>query len=254
MIPLNRTNKTPSVLLNRGHTATQENRETYIRNRDAYDSGELKFSINKNIYGSQEVRNALRALQHDKCCYCEQKTSPGRIDHFRPKGAVRQDKGSDRLHPGYYWLAYQWDNLVFACEACNLKKSDYFPLEEPAKRAMNHLDPLASESPLLLNPYHETDLSEHLTFAGSACKPETKRGRVTVAVLRLNRPELQDRRLYELGRLAILCEVVRDAGLSHAVRRDATCAIQSFRRPEAPYSAMARDFLRAAHGYSEDVT
>ena len=123
MIHLDKPNETPPVLLNRGTVATQQDCEAYVGNPAAYGPGELKF--NEKIYGSSEVRNALRTLQHDKCCYCESKhsaTSAGRIDHFRPKGAVRQDKGSDKLHPGYYWLAYRWDNLVLACEKCNGEK------------------------------------------------------------------------------------------------------------------------------------
>lgn len=242
------------MLLNRGNTATRQDCEAYIENRAAYDSGELKFNINKNIYGTQKVRNTLKALQHAKCCYCEQKTSPGRIDHFRPKGAVRQVKGGDKLHPGYYWLAYRWDNLVLACETCNLKKSDYFPLEEPGKRARNHLDPLTSELPLLLNPYAETDLSEHLTFVGPACEPKTKRGRETVTVLELNRLELQETRQSVLSQLALLCVVVRDPGLSDVVRRKARREIESFGRPEAHYSAMARAYLSTAHAYSGNIT
>ena len=257
MIHLYKPNDVPPVLLNRGHTATQQNCEAYIGSPAAYDSGKLKFDISENIYGSPQVRDALSMLQHDKCCYCESKpsaTSAGRIDHFRPKGAVRQNKGSNRLYPGYYWLAYRWGNLVLACEKCNLRKSDYFPLEDPGQRARNHLDPLDRESPLLLNPYAETDLSEHLTFDGSACEPRTERGRVTVTVLGLNRPELQEDRLSVLNRLAILCAVVRDPGICDVLRRRARLAIASFTRADAPYSAMAWDYLSAIDEDTEDTT
>ena len=257
MIHLDRPKKAPLVLLNRGNAATQKDREAYIRNRAAYDSGKLKFEINESIYGSAEVRNALRTLQHDKCCYCESRpypTSVGRIDHFRPKGAVRQDKESHRLYPGYYWLAYRWGNLVLACETCNLRKSDYFPLEEPGKRTRNHLALLDRESPLLLNPYDETDLSEHLTFDGPACEPGTERGRVTVTVLGLNRPELQEERHCVLNQLKLLCAVVHDPGASDALRRRARLAKDSFARPDAPHSAMARDYLNAVPEYTDDTT
>ena len=179
-------------------------------------------------------------------------TSPGRIDHFRPKGAVRQSKGSDRVHPGYYWLAYQWDNLVFACEDCNLKKSDYFPLEDPGHRARNHLDDLDRESPLLLNPYVETDPGAHLTFDGSACQPRTARGRMTVTSLKLNRPILQEERLRLLRVLECLCDVVRDPNTCDTLRRRTRLTVDSLARPDAPYSAMARDYLSAVNAEIEN--
>ncbi len=112
MIRLNRSNPSPLVLRKRGTKATQQDCEAYGRAPAAYRSGARGFEIIKSIYGSQKVRDALKTLQHDKCCYCESRsfaTSAGRIDHFRPQGAVRQSRNSDRTHPGYYWLAYGWD-------------------------------------------------------------------------------------------------------------------------------------------------
>ena len=257
MIHLDRPDDIPPVLLNRGNTATRQDCAAYVGSPAAYDSGKLKFDINENIYGSRQVRSALSTLQHDKCCYCESKPSPtsaGRIDHFRPKGAVRQDKESNRLYPGYYWLAYRWGNLVLACETCNGRKSDYFPLEEPGQRARNHLDPLDRESPLLLNPYAETDLSEHLTFNGSACEPGTERGRVTVTVLGLNRPGLQEERQCVLSQLKLLCDVVRDLGTREDLRLRARLKIDSYARPDALHSAMACDHLSAVDEDTEDIS
>ncbi len=246
MIHLDKPNDAPPVLLRRGATVTLKNCEAYVRNRAAYDSGKLKFDVHTNIYGSSQVRKALKKFQHNKCCYCESRhlaTSASRIDHFRPHGAVRQGKGSRRLYPGYYWLAYDWDNLVISCEKCNRMKSDYFPLEKPSKRVRNHLDSLDRESPLLLNPYTEADLSKHLAFEGSACEPRTERGRVSVTVLGLNRLELQEERQCRLNELATLCVIARESSLSCALRGQAKHQIASFVQPNARYSAMVRDYL-----------
>ena len=257
MIHLDKPIKAPLGLLSRGNTATQTDCEAYIGNRAAYDSGKLKFNIIGSIYGSAKVRNALKTLQHDKCCYCESKlsaTSAGRIDHFRPKSAVRQDKRSKRLYPGYFWLAYRWSNLVLACERCNLKKSDYFPLEEPGQRVRNHLESLDMETPLLLNPYVETEPSLHLTFDGSACDPRTERGRVTITVLGLNRPGLQEERQRVLDLLTSLCTVLRDPDGCHTLRRKARHVIDLFVRPDDPYSAMAHDYLSAVDEDTDNGT
>src|SRR6266567_3958956 len=70
---------------------------------------------------------------NDKCAYCERLISGyyGDAEHFRPKGAVNCNDGAGELvkpsgqipdpangdvlempHPGYFWLAYDWRNLV----------------------------------------------------------------------------------------------------------------------------------------------
>ncbi len=257
MIRVERPNEAPPMLLSRGNTATQQDHEAYDGHPDAYRSGVSKFTFSDNIYGSDEIREILATLQHDKCCYCESKpraTSPLQIDHFRPKGAVRQSKGSERIHPGYYWLAYRWDNLVLACEECNRKKSDFFPLEDPGQRTRNHRDPLDQESPLLLNPYVETDPGEHLTFDGSACQPGTERGRVTVTFLGLNRPKLQEERQEVLEMLALLRDVARHPDGSDTIPPEVRDAMDSFARPGKRYIAMVRDYLSTIDAETDDPT
>ncbi len=257
MIPLDRPNETPQLRLNRGTAVTQQACDAYVQNPAAYCAGESKFRFIAGVYSSTRIKEVLKRLQHDKCCYCESKpsaTSAGRIDHFRPKGSVRQRKGSDRIYPGYYWLAYSWDNLVLACEKCNLKKSDYFPLEDPGQRARSPLDLLDQEAPLLLNPYVETNPGEHLTFNGSACQPETERGRVTITVLRLNRLELQEERQNLLNTLDLLCNVVHDPDASDTLRRQAKDKMDGYGQPEGRYSAMVQDYLSAIAEETENGT
>ena len=257
MIRLHRPNDPPQALLARGQAATQQDCAAYLQDPTAYDSGSLKFRFIASIFRSTKVKDILQKQQHNKCCYCEAKhsvTSAARIDHFRPKSAVRQCKGSTRVYPGYYWLAYSWNNLLLACEECNMRKSDYFPLQQPKQRARSHLDPLDREAPLLLNPYVEPNPAKHLTFDGSACRPQTERGRVTIAALGLNRPELQDERQNVLNMLTLLSSLARDADQSAALRRNASHAIQSYAQPGARYTAMVRHYLSCAHAESDNRT
>ena len=257
MITLDRPSEPPQVLLTRGSEATHQDSNAYVENPAPYCCGEEKFKFRASIYGSTGVKEVLQTLQNNKCGYCESKpgaTSAGRIDHFRPKKSVRQGNGSERLYPGYYWLAYRWDNLVLACETCNARKSDYFPLEDPGQRARSHLDCLDREAPVLLNPYGETNVGEHLAFNGSACRPETERGRVTVKVLGLNRPKLQEDRQYVLNMFVALRTVAHDPDEPASRRRNVTREMKTFAKAEARFSAMICDYLSAADSEIENRT
>src|SRR5262249_21226789 len=70
-----------------------------------------------SLWGNKEVRQALWMMQSKKCCYCERRRDMNResdIDHFRPKAEITQAPG----HKGYWWLAYEWKNLLFCCRHC----------------------------------------------------------------------------------------------------------------------------------------
>ncbi len=86
--------------------------------KKAYDSGQREFEFKSSIYAAKSVKSHLIRAQHGKCCFCESKITHvdyGDVEHFRPKSAFRQ-KSSDSLEkPGYYWLAYEWDNLFLSC-------------------------------------------------------------------------------------------------------------------------------------------
>ncbi|GLS42688.1 HNH endonuclease [Methylobacterium brachythecii] len=71
-------------------------------------------------YKGNDVRHALDALFHGKCAYCESRfdvTAPVDIEHFRPKGGVE-----GQVHPGYWWLAAEWTNLLPSCIDCNRRR------------------------------------------------------------------------------------------------------------------------------------
>ena len=164
-------------------------------------AGNTLLESRDGIYNDARVKARLRADQHDKCCYCESyfsSTSYGDVEHFRPKGGYQQD-AADALHkPGYYWLAYEWANLYFACQLCNQRfKGNYFPLRDPAGRARSHADVLSLEQPLLLNPATE-DPTPHLTFTDDAALALDERGTCCIRVFGLDRPELIKRRLERL--------------------------------------------------------
>lgn len=82
-------------------------------------SPEKKFVF--TAYKGDDVRHALEQLFFGKCAYCEGRydvSGPVDIEHFRPKGEV--DGAPD--HPGYWWLAAVWTNLLPSCVDCNRKR------------------------------------------------------------------------------------------------------------------------------------
>ncbi|HLC17234.1 MAG TPA: hypothetical protein VJL89_13515 [Thermodesulfovibrionia bacterium] len=73
-------------------------------------------SIKKEIYFNKQ------GPFHGKCAYCEcyiTNFQRGDIEHFRPKLAVTDKNDNPIQHPGYYWLAYDWQNLLPSCQICN---------------------------------------------------------------------------------------------------------------------------------------
>lgn len=102
-----------------------------------------------------KVKEYLYESQYGKCCYCEQKKGEGETDveHFRPKAQVKENNN----HLGYWWLAYEWDNLLIACKICNSNsnKGTQFPLKDENKRAFTEQDNIKEEEPVLINPLTE---------------------------------------------------------------------------------------------------
>jgi hypothetical protein len=64
-------------------------------------------------------KTQLKKESFGKCAYCEAITevvAHGDVEHYRPKSV-------------YWWLAYTYDNYLYACQICNqIYKSDNFPV------------------------------------------------------------------------------------------------------------------------------
>lgn len=212
-------------------------------------------AFDESVYNHASVKQALAAAQHDKCCYCEARISPasfGDVEHFRPKAAVRQSWASPDLRPGYYWLAYTWNNLFLACEVCNRKyKSTLFPLADPARRARSPeaQEALAGESPLLLDPAAD-DPERFIGFRDEVPFGRDVRGETTIAFLGLaDTPRCEARAdVLELVRTLLeMLLIATDVGSP----RDADKALGHLLRMSSDrgvYAAMVRAHLRARFG------
>src|SRR5208282_1073044 len=113
--------------------------------------------IKNAVYAHPTVKQTLKHAQHNKCAYCETRDvrSHGVVEHYRPKLGWRQAREDNLQNGPYFWLAYDWDNLLFACDMCNDAghKQNLFPLADPAQRATAANPDIRNERPLLINPY-----------------------------------------------------------------------------------------------------
>jgi len=123
--------------------------------------GDDRYSFKQSIWNLLKLH--LFEQYFEKCAYCESKVltvSLGDVEHYRPKKRVSEDPD----HPGYYWLAYDHNNMLPSCERCNryYGKRNVFPIA--GKRAFKPDDDINCEGPLLINPTTETNPDQHLAF------------------------------------------------------------------------------------------
>jgi uncharacterized protein (TIGR02646 family) len=208
VIQVHRPKVPPPVLLTRGVTERRRLCRAQRRAPEKYRSGEKTFDFDATIYGHDEVKAALRAAQHDKCAFCESVVSHisyGDVEHFRPKGGSRQRAADPLTRPGYYWLSYTWENLLFACQLCNQRpKRNAFPLADPAKRARSHREDVSDEEPMFIDPASGEDPARWLSFRHEVPFPRNRRGKETIRALGLSRKPLQDKRRERLESLQMV--------------------------------------------------
>ena len=184
--------------------------------RAAIAAGQVP-KIEKSLW--QDFKADFSKQQHGKCGYCEINVMVGHfgdVEHFAPKNEVAEfnlgdNEGSEVEHlailkgrspslkvaPGYWWLAYDWDNYLLSCGICNQTwKNSLFPVKHPPPRAGAPLE-TDIESILLLNPYGLKDPARHLRFdINGFVSPRNSSvyGRETIRTCGLNRLALLNAR------------------------------------------------------------
>lgn len=175
----------PEVLTNRGSAETISDFEKYNADKARYDSGEIKFEALSSIYNSDAVRERLEEIQKNKCCYCETKStrSNSDVEHFRPKAAYSSKFKGKSNYPGYFWLAYDWDNLFLACQVCNqIFKNDFFPISVETTRAQLNDFKIDNEIPHFIHPSNDEPENE-IEYKESIPFGKSEKGKKTIAYL-----------------------------------------------------------------------
>jgi len=163
-------------------------------------AGPRFFETHSHIW--RQLKSAMEELSHQKCWYCEGRTSrfDFHVDHYRPKNRVTNRDGTQE--PGYPWLAFDHKNFRLACGYCDSAhtgpdnttrgKVDQFPLATGSLRASFPDSNLHDEVPLLLDPTRPSDpLLLWFLDDGMACPScptglPYVRAKETIAILNLN--------------------------------------------------------------------
>ncbi|MET4316967.1 hypothetical protein [Bradyrhizobium sp. RT5a] len=206
-------------------------------------------AFNFNAYSDEAVKYALDKLFFGKCAYCESRyanQAPVDVEHYRPKGRI----AGVANHPGYWWLAMVWDNLLPSCIDCNrrrwqdlpkfpdslaqllaapemqgvkasLGKQDLFPIAGAARATADF--PGIDEQPDLINPCVD-DPEDYLVFHIDRGDPlglvlptlkddiPSRRGLTSIHVYGLNRLGLVQERTRALRKLDFLSRVIDEIG------------------------------------------
>lgn len=204
------------------------------------------------------VKDELWRMQYMKCCYCEHKSKQmyNDVEHFRPKTRADRSPGSTTLE-GYWWLAWSWENLLFACSTCNrTEKNARFPLAS-ADVLIPEEAPPGREVALLIDPAGPMNPLIHIRFVWMTqappdgpkhwfATPTDIRGFHTIDACGLNHQDLLDLRDDYANRTLL----VRAARLLDAIEAsDAQRVRNQFEdardllRADQPFAALAYDAL-----------
>lgn len=236
----------PAIPQARRRIAARETRVLW----DSWAAGR-RLVIKPGVYAHPSIKDALRAAQHHKCAYCE--TSNPRshdvVEHFRPKSGWRQNQGDPLSRPQYFWLAYEWDNLLFACDLCNDAghKQNLFPLANPKQRASPTAPSVAQEKPLLINPYTENP-SEFIEWNRDVPRPRrrSRKGAATIQVFGLATDErLIDFRRTHFDAIQIYLSAAENMARGNPDRVKIKTVLLNQLKDAAQFAAMNRESFAA---------
>jgi uncharacterized protein (TIGR02646 family) len=251
------------------------NSEIEVQEEDNVQENKFK-GFNFKKYNQEDVKEKLNEMFYHKCAYCEstyEHLHPMDVEHFRPKGNVQQYRGDNRWTSGYYWLAWDWDNLFPSCIHCNRVayhktydkgkvlrgKGNLFPLEDDNNRAIRHTDLINGEVPQLLNPC-EDNPENHIEYTEEGViRPtliggdEDMKGKTSIEVYGLDRLTLTNQREKVDNRINFQIERVKTA-IDNTIRYPNDIhfeeqlqfemeQLKNYMLPQSEYSQMAKQII-----------
>lgn len=202
-----------------------KNEQKWVNQMMEYvDKGEVvpKGIIGK--YSHNKIKTQLLLETNQKCAYCESIITAidyGDIEHIIPKSHVPIK-------------TFDWSNLTIACGKCNQNKGDYHNPNLP-----------------LINPYLDKP-EEIIVFWGPLISPRTQKAEITVKKLKLDRPELFERRTSLLKTIQPMIQwylSVKDYSLKKEIYQD----LLKYTNKDKEYSSMMTYVLNSVQA-PEEIT
>lgn len=168
-------------------------------------------------YRHKDIKRALLEETNKKCAYCESKfvhVTYGDVEHIVAKTIDPQ-------------LVYDWDNLTIACDRCNTNKGH-----------QSHL----------LDPYID-DIDSAIRFAGPLVYAAIGHdvGKATIAILKLNRTDLLERRAEKLDAIRECLENALHTKDVNSRKVLVDVLVKAAREAAAEYSACVTRYLEELH-------
>jgi len=234
-----KSNVVPKTLVKQGYLETAELRKNVAGNKPLF--------FKPSVYAASDVRSQLKKDQYGKCAYCERYFNGdyGAVEHFRPKAAYQVENGKPLRKPGYYWLAYDWYNLLYSCSECNTScKKNLFPLDDESQRDIAH-ENVSKEQPLLLNPATD-DIDKFIEYhrfliAVKDSAPSIAKAEKTIELFQLNdRRVLVERRKSIWNDYVRLCKILKIAKRleNQDVITNVSSLISKMKSEEAEFTGM----------------
>lgn len=225
------------ITLRSKNATNARTRATRFFRQPPEDRAQELFEFDSEIFAATDVLITLTELFSSKCAYCEAPSAAGNlfVEQFRPAdGAINLNGSFAPDH--YWWLAYEWENLLPVCADCSNAKGSRFPVAAPRAQPGAQASQLADEAPLLIDPCSD-DPEAHLVYGEDGyVSSGTAPGSTTIELLALNRPTL----------VAARATALREsrAEWQHSqTALDPTVAVR-LGDPATPYAAIRRQFLK----------
>ncbi len=174
-------------------------------------------------YAHSGIVDTLEAMSHKKCFYCEHLLDDDEltVDHH-----VEVTEEPDK--------SFAWENLYLCCRGCQSKLAE---ATVPRAECLDPCDP-------------SIDPADHLTFEDEIILPrnDSQRGRQTISKYKLRRGDLELRRIRQLKSFQKVWLALKDQQIQQGRKQlddEQRMLLQRFAAPEAPFSLMFRDLLRA---------
>ncbi len=216
----------------------------------------------------RSFKPAFEEAQHGKCGFCESKVTAvhtGAVEHHAPKSEIQLmlDYGSEAanssnltvsrrvktLHPrGYWWLAYAWENWLYACDRCNSAwKRCLYPVTASSQAAPEEAV-LVATNRLLLHPFDDEPL-QHLDFDDQgfiSSRDASPLGRATIETCGLDRESVRKERVRVAAEAKRFAERMLRAQVRDDEERVAECAedLRKIGEDDCPYAGTVRSVVR----------